>query len=100
MKDWTFYIAGVKFHQAKSCVDKIKKDDFLKLVPEPDNKYDPNAIIISYSDTVLGYVPMKFSAEVSAFMEIADNPTCTVVEINPTAPTYEQLKVKIYNSEK
>ncbi len=95
MNSWIFFIAGVKFHQAKTCLNKIKKDDFLKLTPEPTNNYDPNAIIISYSDIVLGYVPMKISSEVSAFIETSEKVTCKVTLINPTAKTYEQIQVEI-----
>ena len=101
-KSYEFYVAGVKFHQLKDCIDKIKVGETLTLVSEPENPYDPNAVAIKFyhvtetsdAEYMLGYVPAKFSAEVTALMEVFDV-ECTVKEINKTAKPWEQLKVKI-----
>ena len=101
-KSYEFYVAGVKFHQLKDCIDKIKVGEILELVLEPENPYDPNAVAIKFyyvtetsdAEYMLGYVPAKFSAEVTALMEVFDV-ECTVKEINKTAKPWEQLKVKI-----
>jgi len=61
----SFYIAGVQFHEMKMVINDLTESDHLSLVPEPDNKYDPNAVRIELvSDgpgTMLGFVPKKFS---------------------------------------
>ena len=49
-KQWNFYIAGYKFHKGDEVIDKLKVGDSLILDPEPDNKYDPDAIQILYPD--------------------------------------------------
>lgn len=96
---WKFFIAGVKFHKSSTVIKRLKNDDFLKLAPEPDNKYDPNAVVISFSDIVLGYVPMKISSEISAFLETSSNPICKIILVDPKAPTWEQIQVIITNGE-
>ena len=90
-----FFIAGVQFHQAKTVINEIEVGDEILMEPEPSNKYDPNAIKLMYGDTMLGYVPAKFSGSVSAFLETADDPICEITYVNPKAKTYEQLKVII-----
>ena len=40
----SFYIAGVKFHQLATIIEKLKVNNKLTLVPEPTNKFDPNAV--------------------------------------------------------
>jgi len=100
MSEFKFYIAGVKFHQAKSVLHEIQVGNELNIEPEPTNKYDPNAVKLLFDSEsfeagiMLGYVPKKFSAEVAALDEVMGL-TCTVTEVNPKAPTWEQIKVVI-----
>lgn len=99
-----FFIAGVQFRPRQE-IDAAVKDmtvgDVLVLTPEPTNKFDPNAVKIEYTSQAwgvvafLGYVPKKFSSEVSAMLGIGAPITCTVDEVNPDAKTYEMIKVTV-----
>ena len=94
-KSNTFFIAGVKFHSgAAEIIRKLEVGEDLELVPEPDNKYDPNAIKIEYGGTLIGYVPKKLSAEISALMEIEET-ECLVQDLNPNGPTWEMCQVVV-----
>ena len=101
----SFFIAGVQF-RPKEEINAAGKDlvvgDTLLMVPEPDNKFDPNAVkLIHVLKTdeeyicFLGYVPKKFSSEVSALLSIGAELQCVVDEVNPAAKTYEMFKVTI-----
>ena len=101
-----FFIAGVQFRPAgdiKIAGVKIKPGNHLGLVPEPTNKFDPNAVKIEYNTETaegveslfLGYVPKKFSSEVSALLGIGAEVQCIMDEVNPAAKTYEMFKVTI-----
>jgi hypothetical protein len=98
-----FYIAGVQFRPAvevRKAAEQIKVGDLLVLAPEPTNKYDPNAIKILVGDgtgngTFLGYVPKKFSAEVSAMIEAGLEIECVVETINPQAKPWDLCRVRI-----
>lgn len=99
-----FYIAGVQY-RPKEDINKamkiIKVGDELDLIPEPTNKFDPNAVQICYEDLEspnfihLGYVPKKFSAEVAGLLEIGIDLNCIVEEINPEKKPWEMCKVRI-----
>jgi hypothetical protein len=95
----SFFIAGVQFRplEAKEEIKKLLKNQDLILESEPENKFDPNAVkIISLNEDgkcFLGYVPKKFSAEVSAILEVGINLECIVEEINPSAKPWEMCKV-------
>ena len=41
-----FYIAGVQHHQMYKILQHLEVGDIFQLVPEPTNKFDPNAIRI------------------------------------------------------
>ena len=103
-----FYIAGVKFHRMNEVLGKLGVGDNLTLSPEPENKFDPNAVRIQYeslpklddgysdvNSVMLGYVPKKFSSEISAMFEIGLNLECIITELNKTAKPWEMCKVVI-----
>jgi hypothetical protein len=90
-----FFIAGVQHHELHEVIEDLKEDDELDLICEPDNKFDPNAIRIEFEDTMLGYVPKKFSAEVSAALEVGHDLECKITKLTPSAKPWEQCEVTI-----
>ena len=94
----SFYVAGVQF-RPKEDIAKVlgtmKANDTLVLEPEPLNKFDPNAVKIIQGEFFIGYVPKKFSSEVSAMLGLGAPIICTVDEVNPAAKTYEMFKVTV-----
>lgn len=80
----TFPIACVKFRPPSvyALLQTLEDGSVFELVPEPENKFDPNAVKIMYFDGIedihIGYVPKNFSAEVSAALEI--EPYCCIAK--------------------
>lgn len=100
-----FFIAGVQFHEMKDVIGDLKVGDQLHLEPEPENKYDPNAIKIEHcvankddlnvKSTVLGFVPKKFSSEVSASLEIGNKLECVISFLDGRLKPWEMCEVEI-----
>lgn len=94
-----FYIAGVQHHQMYKVINKIEEGFNLQLTPEPTNKYDPNAIKIEFitSNNIvsLGYVPKRFSSEVSAAIELDKHLECVIVTFDKKAKPWESCEVEI-----
>ena len=106
-----FFIAGVQFRpwwEIDQAANNLLAGDKLLLKPEPTNKFDPNAVQIiakhqmiehevsgGFTEVFLGYVPKKFSSEVSAMLGIGAPITCIVDEVNPDAKTYEMIRVTV-----
>lgn len=102
----TFFIAGVQFrpHGDISIAGaKMNAGDLLQLIPEPTNKFDPNAVKIIFSQSTteglitvfLGYVPKKYSSEVAGMVSIGTPVECIVEAVDPLAKTYEMFKVTV-----
>jgi len=91
----SFYIAGVQHHQMNKVLDFLDEGMELELVPEPTNKFDPNAIRIEFNGTMLGYVPKKFSSEVSGAIELGVELECIISKFNKSASPWEQCEVLI-----
>lgn len=99
-----FFVAGVQFHNLHKCLDALhqkfnseEQEVALTLEPEPTNKYDPNAVKITFDGTMIGYVPKRFSAEVSALIEMEgiENISCIITELTPSAKPWERIKVEV-----
>ena len=94
-----FYIAGVQHHQMHKVIKEMEVGNFLNLTPEPSNKFDSNAVRIEYStfneSIMCGYVPKKFSAEISAYHEMGGELQCIVTELDKNAKPWEQCMVEI-----
>lgn len=109
MKSREFYVAGVQFHNSSQVINDLKVGDILELNPDPENKFDSNAVEIIYGfetsesleNVMLGFVPKKFSAEISAAIEISNisenemNVTCKITEVTPSNKPWERIKVII-----
>lgn len=94
-----FFIAGVQHHQMHKILNQLEEGTTLDLVPDPENKYDPNAIRIEFEQTMLGYVPKRLSAEVSAVLESNDKVFCKISYLNKSAKPWEQCKVTILSED-
>jgi hypothetical protein len=98
-----FFIAGVQFRprdEINRAVKQLEVGGELTLEREPTNKYDPNAVKILFieedgTEFFLGYVPKKFSSEVSALLDYDVVVNCTVTAVNPLAKTYEMIQVEL-----
>jgi hypothetical protein len=95
MKSRKFFIAGVKFHNLKDVISDIEEGSEFDLVPDPDNKFDPNAVKIEFAGVICGFVPMKISAEISAAIEAGTELVCQATIVNPSGKTYEMCEVEI-----
>lgn len=64
------YYAGVKFRAgAADIIAEMPNGTELELRPEPDNKFDPNAIAVLYSDAQLGYVPGHLCEKILGYID-------------------------------
>lgn len=99
-RQWSFYIAGVKFHELSKCINRLEVDDVLTLTPEPTNEYDPNAVrieaFLADGGYMLGYVPKVLSAQVTAAIIAHEGSyTAKIDELTPGEKPWKQCKVSI-----
>ena len=98
----TFYIAGFQHYDGALALDKLKPGKKLKMVPEPDNPYDPNAVELRYKKAKLGYVPKDHNELMAAmaFYGHSDVFEARVMQVDPEAAPWHQVRVGIYVMDK
>jgi hypothetical protein len=98
----SFNIAGFKYHDGALVLDKLHPGKKVKLVPEPDNPYDRNAIQLRYKGTKLGYVPREENGLMAlmAYFGHKDVFEARVLQVDPEAEPRNQVRVGIYVTDK
>jgi hypothetical protein len=92
-----FNIAGFTFYDGPIVFDQLKVGTELTLLPEPDNRYDPKAVAIYYSQHKLGFIPKGCNAEIFKLLTMGHNVFETRIQrIDPHAHMEEQVGVIVY----
>lgn len=67
-------VAGVSYEGRQDVIAKLHGDEPCRIVPEPTNKFDPNAlaVVVAIAPSVIahvGYVPRELAAQIAPFLE-------------------------------
>jgi len=85
MKTIVCKVSGVTFDSRQEIIAKLTGDEPCRIQPEPDNKFDPNALAVlvalpSGSIAHVGYVPKLLASQVSPWLE-GEAVTSKILEI-------------------
>lgn len=61
-------VAGFSHWYGLEVLDSLRPGAELRLVPEPDNPYDPCAVAVFFDKTKIGYVPRALNSTLSQLM--------------------------------
>ena len=92
-----FSIAGWQYYQGEQVLQSLRRGEVVILKPEPNNRYDPNAIEIfierNQVEVKLGYVPRSLASDINSRIEVGQV-RATVSRILPSDSSFQ--KVHIY----
>ncbi|PZX11795.1 HIRAN domain-containing protein [Breznakibacter xylanolyticus] len=92
-----FNISGFSYYEGPIVFNDLKIGTELRLVYEPDNKYDPKAVAIYFGDEKLGFVPRSDNNEISKLLEMGHDVFETRVQrIDATQHPENQVGVIVY----
>ncbi|MEW6005836.1 MAG: HIRAN domain-containing protein [Stygiobacter sp.] len=92
-----FYIAGFTYYDGDEVIDKLKVNDELKIVAEPENPYDRRALAIYTSNNKkLGYVPRVENPIPSRINRQNYKLTAEIEKINYKEDDYRKVRVKLF----
>lgn len=61
-------IAGFEYYNGVKVFTLLKIGSPLRLVAEPDNRYDENAIRLYFQDEHIGYIPRRMNRKIAQIM--------------------------------
>ena len=85
-----FNVAGMRYWDGAKVISKLKPGKKLRLVAEPHNPADPNAVAIYRKDVKLGYIPRDQN----------DVLECRILKVDKKAETWNQARVGLYMTDK
>lgn len=98
----TFNVAGFQRYDGALVLDQMKPGAPLVMMPERDNPYDPEAIALFFEGTMIGYVPREDNSLMSLMMFYGHAGVfeAHVVQVDPEAKPWEQVRVGVYVTDK
>lgn len=98
MPSKTYSIVGMNFQKAEAIVAALQPGTPVKLIREPTNKYDANAIAVWVDGKHVGYIPSKQNKVLAAFMDQTDLPLMAFDSAKPEGKTLDATFVRSPNS--
>ena len=74
MRTLTSKVAGVTYENRQEVIAQLRGNEPCRIVPEPDNKYDKNALAVHVAVAPgqvahVGYLPRELAAQVAPWLE-------------------------------
>ena len=87
-----FNVAGMRYWDGATVLDKLKPGKKLRLVAEPRNRHDPNAVAIYRKDVKIGYVPRANNAMIAQLLRFGhhDVVECRILKVDSKADTWNR----------
>lgn len=85
-------VAGVTFEGRQAHIAKLRGGEPCRIVPEPENPYDPNALAVHVAKDGavyhVGYVPKELAAQIAPYLE-GEALMVEITEVTGGFETYE-----------
>lgn len=92
-----FSVAGFTYYEGALVFNELKIGAELRLVYEPDNRYDPKAVAVYFGEHKLGFIPRNYNDAIAKLLEMGHQPfTCRVQLLDPTAHPEHQVGAVVF----
>jgi hypothetical protein len=91
------HIAGFTYYDGLEVIEEIRLGSPVRLESEPDNPYDPEAVVIYFRDKKIGYIPKLKNREISNLLYFGyrDIFEAKISSINLEAEPEQKLRVVV-----
>lgn len=88
-------IAGFQYHQGEVIWTDLYQGASLRLIREPENKYDPRAVRIDFNGQKLGYIPRIDNAAVSQLLDRGEQVKAYIANLKMSEDPWERVEVEV-----
>jgi hypothetical protein len=89
-------LAGFQYYEGRALWDMIRVGDPLRLVREPQNPHDANAVRIEWRGEMLGYLPRRENADVARQMDLGAPVKARVVRLTEARNPWHRVRFEVY----
>jgi hypothetical protein len=92
------FVAGFRYYNGPQLLDKMEIGDTIKLVRDPNNKYDNKAIALYFQNNKIGFIPQMDNQVISNMMDAnLLELQAEISYVNPKKDTWEQVEIIVSN---
>ncbi len=91
------YIAGFQYYNGAELEKGLKVNDILSLKRQAENPHDYFAVEVYSSEQKLGYLPRADNKIIARMMDQGMSMKAIIRKIEPDAPPYRRVKIRVYS---
>jgi hypothetical protein len=89
-------LAGFQYYEGKALWDMMRVGDTLRLVREPRNPHDANAVRVEWRGEMLGYVPRRENGDVARQMDRGAPVRARIVQLKTARNPWQRIEFEVY----
>jgi hypothetical protein len=89
-------LAGFQYYEGKALWDMMRVGDALRLVREPRNPHDANAVRVEWRGEMLGYVPRRENGDVARQMDRGAPVRARIVQLKTARNPWQRIEFEVY----
>lgn len=91
-------LAGYQYHAGADVWDQLKAGDELKLVREPDNVHDRNAVRVEWKGRQLGYLPRAENQAVAIELDRGSRVEARISRLREARNPWQRVLIDVFMS--
>ena len=89
-------IAGFQFHSGDAIWPSLAAGEELKLVREPSNAHDPDAVAVFFRDQQLGYVPRGENGAIAQMLDRGETLEASITKLHVTDDPWDRVRFSVF----
>ena len=89
-------MAGFQFHGGDAIWESMAVGAPLKLIREPKNSHDPEAVAVFFQDVKLGYVPRGDNSAVAQMLDRGEKLEATISRLRVDDDPWQRVRLSIF----
>ncbi len=92
----TSSVAGFQFYDGDRLWNRLRPNDPLQLVPEPENPHDDQAVKVIWNDNHIGYVPRRDNTAINQLLTRRQPLIARIGELRQSDDPWARVTMNIY----
>lgn len=89
-------LAGFQFHDGEYVWSSLKVGKRLKLVREPDNEHDTDAVAVYFGKSQLGYVPRAGNNAIAQMLDRGEKLEASITKLTVTDDPWGRVQFSVF----
>ena len=90
------FVSGFQYYEGKRLFRHLAAGDEVRLIREPDNAYDANAIRVEWNNRVLGYLPGNENRALARQMDFGHRLRGRIVQLSRHRDPNRRVEIEVY----